>query len=117
MLHFILTWLATAVSLIITSHIVPGFRIDSFAAALIGAAILGFVNAIVRPLLILFTLPLTILSLGLFLFVINAIAFWLVAALTPGFYIAGFFSALIGAIVLTIVSTVVYWFFGRIAPS
>ncbi|MGV0024610.1 phage holin family protein [Phormidesmis priestleyi] len=117
MLHFILTWLATAISLIITSHIVPGFRIDNFTAALIGAAILGFVNAIVRPLLILFTLPLTILSLGLFLFVINAIAFWLVAALTPGFYIAGFFSALLGAIVLTIVSTVLYWFFGRISLS
>jgi putative membrane protein len=117
MLHFILTWVATAISLIITSYIVPGFRIDSFAAALIGAAILGFVNAIVRPLLILFTLPLTILTLGLFLFVINAIAFWIVAALTPGFHLAGFLSALLGAIVLTIVSTIVYWFFGRIEPS
>ncbi|NJR50601.1 MAG: phage holin family protein [Leptolyngbyaceae cyanobacterium CSU_1_3] len=117
MLHFILTWLATAISLIITASIVPGLRIDGLVAALIGAAVLGFVNAIVRPLLILFTLPLTILTLGLFLLVINAIAFWLVAALTPGFYVAGFFSALIGAVVLTIVSAVVYWFFGRLEPS
>lgn len=108
MLHFILTWLATAVSLVITAYVVPGFQIDSFTDALIGAVILGLVNAIVRPILTLLTLPLTILSLGLFLFVINAITFWLVAALTPGFHLAGFLTALLGAIVLTLVSSIVF---------
>ncbi len=109
MLHFILTWLATAVSLVITDHFVTGLRIESFTAALTGAVVLGVVNAIVRPILTLLTLPLTIVTLGLFLFVVNAFTFWLVAAVTPGFYISGLFTALIGVIVLTIVSTIVSW--------
>jgi putative membrane protein len=109
MLNFILTWLTTALSLFITANLVPGFTVNSFSAALIGAVVLGLVNAVVRPLLILFTLPLTILTLGLFLLVVNAIAFWLVAALTPGFHLDGFFPAVLGAIVLSIVSSVVHW--------
>lgn len=116
MLHFILTWLATAVSLVLTAHFVQGFEIDTFRAALIGAVVLGVVNAIVRPILTLLTLPLTIVTLGLFLFVINAFTFWLVAALTPGFHIAGLLTALIGAIVLTIVSTIVSWIVRIIDP-
>lgn len=117
MLHFILTWIATAISLVITAYLVQGFKIDSFTAALIGAAVLGFVNAIVRPLLILMTLPLTIVTLGLFLLIINAITFWLVVALTPGFYLAGFLPALLGTIVLTIVSTVVNWILSMFESS
>ena len=104
MLQFLLTWLATAVSLIVTAFIVPGLDIVSFSSAIIGAGVLGLVNAIVKPILIIFTLPLTILTLGLFLLVINAIALSLVGYLTPGFTVAGFFPALLGSIVLTIVS-------------
>lgn len=107
MLHFILTWLGAAIALVITAHFVPGFKVDSFTAALIGAAVMGFVNAIVRPILIFFTLPLTIVTLGLFLLVVNAIAFWLVVAFTPGLHLAGFFTALIASVVLTIVSMVI----------
>ena len=107
MLHFILTWVATAVSLLITAYLVPDFKIDSFTAALTGAVVLGLANAIVRPILVLLTLPLTILTLGLFLFVINAITFWLVASITPGFSIVGVLTPFIGAIVLTIVSSIV----------
>ncbi|CAA9308596.1 phage holin family protein [Phormidium sp. FACHB-592] len=117
MLHFILTWLATALSLVITDHFVEGLQIDTFTDALIGAVILGLVNAIVRPILTLLTLPLTIMTLGLFLFVVNAFTFWLVATITPGFHIAGLFTALIGVIVLTIVSTVVSWLVRIIDPS
>ncbi|NJK54582.1 MAG: phage holin family protein [Pleurocapsa sp. SU_5_0] len=104
MLQFIVTWLATAVSLIVTAFIVPGFTIVSFSSAVVGAAVLGLVNAVVKPILILFTLPLTILTLGLFLLVVNAIALGLVSYLTPGLTIAGFFPAVLGSIVLTIVS-------------
>ena len=117
MLNFILTWLAAALALFITAQVVPGFKVDSFTAALIGAVILGFVNAIVRPLLILFTLPFTILTLGLFLFVVNAIAFWLVASLTPGLSVSGFFPAFVGAIVLSIVSWLVNWSLQALKPS
>ena len=104
MLQFLLTWLATAVSLIITAFFVPGFAIVSFSSAFFGAAVLGLVNAIVKPILVIFTLPLTILTLGLFLLVVNAIALGLVSYLTPGLLISGFFPALFGSIVLTIVS-------------
>ena len=111
MLQFILTWLATAVSLVITAFIVPGFTITSFSSAIVGAAVLGLVNAVIKPILVLFTLPLTILTLGLFLFVVNAIAFGLVSYLTPGLMIGGFFPALFGPIVLTLVSGIINQFF------
>lgn len=104
MLQFALTWLATAVSLIVTAFIVPGFAVVSFSSAVVGAAILGLVNAVVKPILVLFTLPLTILTLGLFLLIVNAIALGLVSYLTPGLTISGFFPAVFGSIVLTIVS-------------
>ncbi|MDJ0591308.1 MAG: phage holin family protein [Pleurocapsa sp. MO_226.B13] len=104
MLQFLLTWLATAVSLIVTAYIVPGIAVVSFTSAMVGAAVLGFVNAIVKPILVIFTLPLTILTLGLFLLVVNAIALGLVGYLTPGLSVAGFFPALFGSIVLTVVS-------------
>ncbi len=111
MLQFLLTWLATAVSLIITAFVVPGFAIISFSSAIFGAAILGLVNAIVKPILILLTLPLTILTLGLFLLVVNAIALGLVSYLTPGLTITGFFPAVFGSIVLTVVSSVIHQLF------
>ena len=74
MSQFLLTWIATAVSLLITAFIVPGFAIAGILPAIFGSLILGFVNAIIKPILILLTLPLTFLTLGLFLFVVNAIA-------------------------------------------
>lgn len=111
MLQFLLTWLATAVSLFLTAFIVPGLTIVSFSSAIVGAAVLGLVNAVVKPILVLFTLPLTILTLGLFLLVVNAIALGLVSYLTPGLTIAGFFPAVFGSIVLTIVSGLVNQFF------
>lgn len=107
MWQFLLTWLATAIALFITALIVPGITIVSFSSAIVGAAVLGLVNAIVKPILILFTLPLTILTLGLFLLVVNAIALGLVGYLTPGLSITGFFPAIFGSIVLTIVSSLI----------
>jgi putative membrane protein len=112
--HFVLTWLVTAFALLITAYFVPGFVVTGFVAAAIAAVILGLVNAIVRPILIFFTLPLTVLTLGLFLFVVNALSIWIVAALSPGFDIAGFIPALLGSIVLTIVTSVLNWFVRRV---
>jgi len=112
--HFLLTWLVTAVALLITAQIVPGLSVKNFAAALVAALILGLVNAIVRPIVVFFTLPLTILTLGLFLFVINAIMLLVVSYLTPGFglVITGFVPALLGSIVLAIVVSVLNLFVG-----
>jgi putative membrane protein len=111
MFSFLARWLITAVSLIITANVVPGIEIKNFGVALFAAVILGLVNAIVRPLLILFTLPLTILTLGLFIFVINAISFYLVSYFTQGFVVQSFFAALIGSIIVSIVSSVLNHFF------
>ena len=114
MLQFLLTWLATAVSLMITAFFVPGFAIVSFSSAIVGAAMLGLVNAVIKPVLIIFTLPLTVLTLGLFLLVVNAISLGLVSYLTPGLLVSGFFPALFGSIILTVVSSLVNQVFSAI---
>ena len=103
---FLLTWIVAAVSLLITAYLVPGFQFDNFGTAAVAALILGLVNAFVRPIIFIFMLPLTIVTLGLFLFVINAFMLWFVGVLTPGFIVTGFIPALLASIVLTIVSTI-----------
>ncbi|MGB5963530.1 MAG: phage holin family protein [Coleofasciculaceae cyanobacterium] len=110
--HFLLTWLLTALALIITAQIVPGFKVDSFPAALVASVILGLVNAFVKPILVFLTLPITFLTFGLFLLVINALTIWLAGNVTSGFQVYGFIPALIGSIVLTIVSGVLNYVFG-----
>lgn len=103
-MQFLFTWFITAISLLITAYVIPGIFIESLVAAVFAAIVMGVVNAIVRPILILFTLPLTFLSLGLFLFVVNAIAFSLVSYFTPGFSINTFWDALFGSIILSLIS-------------
>lgn len=104
--QFLLTWLLTAASLLVTAYLVPGMHVDSITAAAIAAIVLGLVNAVVKPILVIFTLPLTILTFGLFLLVVNAVSLGLVGYLTPGFDVNGFFPAVIGSIVLSLVSGV-----------
>ena len=112
MKHFLLTWLGTAVALLITSNIVPDFEVKSFVAALVAAIVIGLVNAFVRPILRFFAFPITLLTFGLFTFVINAVTLWLASVLTPGsgFEIKGFLPALLGSIVLAIVSSLINYF-------
>ena len=111
MRNFLLTWVLTAISVLITSYVVPGFEVKSWVAAAVAAVMLGLANAIVRPILVILTLPLTILSLGLFLFVVNAVTLSLVSYLTPGLAIHGFWPAFFGAIVLSLVSGLLnQWF-------
>lgn len=113
MMQFIVTLIVTAISMIVTAKIIPGITISTVQASLIGAFIFGLVNAIVKPLLILFTLPATILTLGLFLFVINALCFWLVAYFTPDFKVNGFLDALLGSILVSIISGFLSQFFDK----
>ncbi|MEL7039221.1 MAG: phage holin family protein [Cyanobacteria bacterium J06592_8] len=117
MLNFFLTWLLAAISLGITAFLVPGLTITSWQAAVVAVVVMGLVNAIVKPILILFTLPLTLLTLGLFLLVINAISLSLVGYLTPGFTVGGFFPALLGSIVLSLVSSFIDKVFDRTSPE
>jgi putative membrane protein len=105
---FLIHWLVVAVALWVTAYLVPGVTISSWTALAIAALVLGFVNAIVKPILVILTLPITIITLGLFYLVVNGIAFGLAAFLVPGFQIAGAMSAIVGALVTSIVS----WFLG-----
>jgi putative membrane protein len=109
MKHFLLTWLGTAVALLITTRIVDGFIVKSFPAALIAVIVIGLVNAIIRPILGFFAFPITLITFGLFTFVLNAFALMIASALTPsyGFVINGFIPALLGSIVLSIVSSII----------
>jgi putative membrane protein len=104
MLGMLFRWLLSALALILTSKVVPGITVDNFTALLIAAIVLGLVNAVVRPILVFFTLPLTLVTLGLFLLVVNAITFGLAAWLVPGFSVNGFLPALLGSIVMSILS-------------
>ena len=88
--QFLLTWLVATISLMIPAYIVSGFVVNRFVAAAIAAVVLGLVNATIKPILVLLTLPLTILTLRLFLFIVNAIAILLAGLLTPGFRVVGF---------------------------
>jgi putative membrane protein len=109
MARFFLHWLVTAAALGIAARLVPGIQIGS-AGVLVGAAlVLGFVNAVVRPILVVLTLPLTVLTLGLFYLVVNGAAFGIAAALVPGFSVASLGSAVLGALVVALVSGLVSW--------
>lgn len=108
-LGLLVMWLASAGAVWLTAQLVPGVAVASFSAALAVALVLGLLNALVRPVLVVLTLPVTLLSLGLFLLVINAAVLGLAAWLLRGFDIAGFVPALIAAVVLSLVSTVMGW--------
>ena len=103
-MRLILTWIINAVALLALPYIFSSINVDSFLTAIVVAIVLGFINAIIRPILIILTLPATILTLGLFIFVINGLLFWAVGSYVPGFHVGGFWSGLFGAIVYSIIS-------------
>ena len=109
MISLLARWILNAAALMLVAYLYPGVSVDSFGAALIAALVLGLVNAVVRPLLVLLTLPVTLLTLGLFLFVINALLFWLVAELVQGFNVGGFGSALLGSILYSVITLITSW--------
>jgi putative membrane protein len=107
MLAFLAHLILTAGLLLLVANLVSGVQVQGWGPALIGAIVLGLVNAVVRPLMVLLTLPLTIITFGLFLLVVNALMLWLVAALVPGIRVQGFVPALLGSLVLTVLNLVV----------
>ena len=102
-MRLLLVWLINAAALLAVSYLMSSIQVDSVGAALIAALVLGLINTFIRP-LILLTLPATLLTLGLFIFVINGLLFWLVGSFVEGFHVAGFWSAVFGAIVYSIIS-------------
>ena len=104
MLRLLVLWLINSLALLTVAYVLPGIDVADFTTAMIAAVVLGLVNAFIRPVLILLTLPVTLLTLGLFIFVINGLLFWMVGSWLQGFAVAGFWSGFFGAIVYSIIS-------------
>src|SRR6516162_9030960 len=118
MLTLIARWIVNAAALLLVAYLYPGVQVEGFWPALWAALVLGLVNAVIRPILIILTLPATLLTLGLFLFVINALMFWLVAEIVKGFSVNGFWAALLGSILYSIITLVTSWIlFPRARPA
>ena len=105
-MRLILIWCCNALALLAVAYLLPGVRVDGFGAALVAALALGFINTLIRPVLILLTLPVTVLSLGLFILVINGLLFWFAGSMLRGFEVNGFWVGMMGALLYSIISYV-----------
>ena len=105
----IVRWFINALALMLVAYLYSGVQVSGIVAALIAALVLGLVNAFIRPVLVFLTFPVTILTLGLFIFIINAFLFWFVAEIVDGFKVTGFMAALIGSLMFSVVSLVTSW--------
>jgi putative membrane protein len=112
-MKLLLVWLLNALALMGVAYLVPGIRVETFTSALIAALVLGLVNAVLRPVLVLLTLPVTVLTLGLFIFIINGLLFWGVGSVLSGFHVSGFWVAVFGAVVYSIIS----WLLSLLLPK
>lgn len=109
MTSLLVHWLVTAVALIAAAYILPGMKIKNFGIALVAAAVLGVVNALIRPVVAFFAFPITFVTLGLFALVINGLMLMLVAKLVPDFEIDGCLTSIVGAVIVSIVSALMMW--------
>jgi putative membrane protein len=112
-MRILLVWILNAVALWLVTLIVPGVQVQDPLHAFIAAVVLGLVNALVKPVLIILTLPITVVTLGLFLLVLNALLFWAVGALLPGFHVAGFWWAMLGALLYSLLT----WAMSALIPK
>jgi len=103
----IVRWLLLAAALLLVAYLYPGVTVSSFGAAMIAAFVLGLFNTLLRPILVLLTLPVTVITLGLFLFVINALMFYFAASVLDGFHVAGFVAALIGSLLYSVCGMII----------
>ena len=105
-MQILIALVLNAAALMLTAYVVPGFKVDNFTTAVLAAIVLGVVNTFIKPVLAFISLPITLITLGLFAFVINAVVLFIVSAVVPGLTIDGWIPAILGAIVLAVVSTV-----------
>jgi putative membrane protein len=116
-MKLIFNWLLSATALLAVAYLYSGVVVTSFTAALLAAAVLGALNMVVRPILILLTLPVTVVTLGLFLFVINAMLFWAAASLLSGLNVRGFGAALVGSLIYSALQLAVDFILERLFPN
>lgn len=105
-MRLLLIWLCNALALLAVAYLLPGVRVDGFVAALIAALVLGLINTLIRPLLILLTLPVTVLTLGLFILVLNGLLFWFAGSVLRGFEVSGFWVGVMGALLYSLLSSI-----------
>ncbi|HEX9391610.1 MAG TPA: phage holin family protein [Usitatibacteraceae bacterium] len=105
----LLRLLLNGLALMLVAYLYSGVQVDGIFPALMAALLLGLVNAVIRPVLVILTLPVTLLTLGLFIFVINALLFWFVAEIIKGFNVNGFMAALVGSLMYSVISLVISW--------
>jgi putative membrane protein len=113
LMRILLVWILNAIALWLVTLIVPGVQVEDELSAFIAAVVLGLVNALVKPVLIILTLPITVLTLGMFLLVLNALLFWGVGELLPGFNVDGFWWAMLGALVYSLLT----WAMSSLLPK
>ena len=113
-MKLIITWLLSAAALLAVAYLYSGVVVTSFTGALIAAAVLGALNTVVRPVLVVLTLPVTLVTVGLFLFVINALMFWLAASLVSGLHVNGFVAALIGSLIYSVLQLAIEFVLERL---
>ena len=116
-MKLILKWLLSAASLLFVAYIYSGVQVKNFTAALIAAFVIGLLNTIVRPILVVLTLPVTVVTLGLFLFVINALMFWAASGLLDGFHVTGFGAALLGSLIYSALGLLIESALERLLPQ
>jgi putative membrane protein len=104
MMTLLLVWILNAVALLVVAYVLPGIVVASFGSAMLAALVLGLINMLVKPVLILLTLPITVVTLGLFLLVLNALMFWMAGTMLKGFQVNGFWWAVGGAILYSLIS-------------
>jgi putative membrane protein len=117
MFKILTRWMLLAGALLLVAHLYPGVEVRSFSSALIAALVLGLLNTVLRPILVLLTLPVTLLSLGLFLFVINAITFWTAAEMLEGLKVSSFGAALVGSLIYSLCGMLIDVIIERMYPS
>src|SRR5512146_2046832 len=112
-MRLLLTWLINALALLALPYLFTSIHVEGFGTAVVAALVLGLINALIRPVLVLLTLPVTLLTLGLFIFVINGLLFWFVGSFVEGFTVGGFWAGVFGAIVYSVIS----WALSALLPA
>lgn len=116
-MKLLVKWLLSAAALLLVAYLYPGVEVRTFTAALIAAFVIGLLNTFVRPVLVVLTLPVTVVTLGLFLFVINALMFWAAAGVLDGFHVRDFVAALIGSLIYSVIGVVIESALERLFPK
>lgn len=116
-MRLLLKWLLSAAALLFVAYVYDGVEVQSFTSALVAAAVIGLFNVVLRPVLVVLTLPVTIVTVGLFLFVVNALMFWAAAGVLDGFQVAGFWAALLGSLIYSVLGLLIESALGGLFPK